>query len=180
MNDMLDLEIQSMNLEMVETTDSGTGYPSHIRNGYIGFESFSDAEEFAYAHGMDVIILHRKDGWNLWTRCNKAHRAFYPEGLIGNDSSIWIEPKDKEWFIRWVKDDIKDILYNLSLEDVIELATQYNEIISDIDNIEENEKMLAIVDNGGYSYPCGEIYPKEMMRIHDDDVNEYAIGVVEL
>lgn len=55
MDDMLDLEIQSMNLEMVETTDSGTGYPSHIRNGYIGFESFSDAEEFAYAHGMDVI-----------------------------------------------------------------------------------------------------------------------------
>lgn len=180
MNDMLDLEIQSMNLEMVETTDSGIGYPSHIKNGYIGFETFSDAEEFAYAHGMTPMILHRKSGWNLWERCNRAYGALNPENFIGDVCSIWIESKDRMWFIEWSKEYIKGVLKSQTLEFVIKLATDLNDIISDIDNIEENEKMLAIIDKGGCSYPCGEIYPKEMMRIHDDDVNEYAIGVVEL
>lgn len=172
---MLDLDIQSMNLETVDTTDSGIGYPSHIRNGYIGFESFNDAKEFACRHDMTVMILHRKNGWHIWTRCNQAYKAFDPEKIIGDVSSIWIEPKDKEWFIGWVKDGLKEMLENESLE-TIELSTQYNEIISKIDKIGENEKMLAV--QGGY--PCGEVYSKEVMRIHDDDVNEYAIGVVEL
>lgn len=105
--------------------------------------------------------------------------AFDPEGIIGNDSSIWIEPKDKAWFIGWVKDGIREMLDDQSIDNIIDFAIQYSEVIAEIANIEENEKMLAIVDKGGYSYPCGEIYPKEMMRIHDDDVNEYAIGVVE-
>lgn len=55
-------------LEFVETTDQMNGYPSNIKGAIIGFDNFELAEELANKYSLDIEVLTRHDGQQLWHR----------------------------------------------------------------------------------------------------------------
>lgn len=72
---MIDLrELAEQNgLRFVETTSESNGYPSNLKDALIGFDTFEEAEALAKEHGLDIMLLHRRDGWQLWHRKANAY-----------------------------------------------------------------------------------------------------------
>lgn len=66
-------------LDTVETTSEGNGYPSNLKLA-LTFDSITRLKEVASAlsskKGYDVseVELHKKDGWQLWSRSNTPIR----------------------------------------------------------------------------------------------------------
>ena len=56
------------NLEFVETTSERNGYPSNTQQAIVGFSNLATAQNFAKRHGLETVLLHRKDGWGFWSR----------------------------------------------------------------------------------------------------------------
>ena len=58
--------------ELVEVTKGRNGYPERLHNAVIGFEDFDEAQSIANEYGLDLAILRKRDGWQLWERCGRA------------------------------------------------------------------------------------------------------------
>ena len=81
MIDMRDMAEQK-GLHFVETTSESNGYPRNIKDALIGFDTFEEAEALAKEHGLDIMLLHKRDGWQLWHR--KAN-AYEPMAITSAD-----------------------------------------------------------------------------------------------
>lgn len=59
---------EEQNFKIIETTDKSDGYPHALRHGVIGFESFSEAKDFAEQVGGEVYRFEKENGWILYYR----------------------------------------------------------------------------------------------------------------
>ena len=83
---------------MVETTSQANGYPSNLKYAYIGFETFEQAEEFANKFNMELAILDKHNGWQLWHRGNTAWEAFHIDSNDYGDNYCHFRASDAENF----------------------------------------------------------------------------------
>lgn len=56
---------------VVNTTIERSGYPRYTSYAIVDFDSFKEAEEFADKHGMRVVLLTKRDGWDFWYNDNE-------------------------------------------------------------------------------------------------------------
>lgn len=94
-------------LETVETTSSQSGYPEYLKTAYTSdslkeLDNFKTALENEFKLEVEVVFLHKKDGWNLWSRVNA--------GFL--DLKHYYRHWENEWSLEILKDD--------SIEDIIE------------------------------------------------------------
>lgn len=102
------------NLEIVETTSNGTGYPEDIQPALIGFESFEQMESIMTEHNLRSYALKKRDGWNLWYRQYQGVYEPYEldESQFGCNAEVWHHNQYDDYF-----DMIVEILKNNTLAD---------------------------------------------------------------
>lgn len=66
LNEIIDNSV--LDLSIVETTTSRTGYPENTSWAIVGFEDYEEAEHFAETNNLQLMFLNKRDGWNLWHR----------------------------------------------------------------------------------------------------------------
>lgn len=82
-----------------ETTTGSNGYPQGLKLALTDFDTITQAEEIkskleAKGHEVEVIELHKRDGWGLWGR----DRAYLGKGMYAeageNDWTVDIAPME--------------------------------------------------------------------------------------
>ena len=139
----------------VETTQSGgNGYPQHLQMGYTA-DTMGELRELyeaatADGHEVDVLQLHRRDGWSLWERSN-GHDL---------DDDAWMGQSERDWTITidnttnseqeafeaicgtgYEVEDAADLIAKAKM--VQELAKE----LGDGSDLEDGERVLAFLDS---------------------------------
>jgi hypothetical protein len=156
------------------TANGGNGYPRHLKVAYTA-DTMGELRELheaatAEGHEVDVVMLHRRDGWALWERHNRGS-----EHDLNDDR--WMGTSDQDWTITldnesdceqeafatvcgegYEVEDAADLLAKASA--VRELAAE----LPDPDELEDGENVVAFLDawyelkytvrtgQNGYSY----------------------------
>lgn len=55
-------------IKKIQTTSDANGYPTNLKNGYIGFETWAEAKKFAEEKDLALMCLSQKAGWQVWHR----------------------------------------------------------------------------------------------------------------
>ena len=132
-------------LEIVETTIERNGHPLHLIDAVIGFEDFEQAKEFADEHGLELIWLDKRDGWNLWHRGNNAYEPMKLRPEVELENFIVYGKDDCQSVI----DDMRSELLSVDhLSQLTSLICRYNEIVEEIKDLDDGE--VALVDEGCY------------------------------
>jgi predicted RNA binding protein YcfA (HicA-like mRNA interferase family) len=86
-------------LTATETTTASNGYPQGLRYALTDFESITQLKDLAdqlTAEGREVeeVILHKRDGWQLWARSNGSVTHGMYRQQSSNDWTVDIAPND--------------------------------------------------------------------------------------
>jgi hypothetical protein len=152
-------------LTAVETTSEGNGYPANLRQAITSF-TISDllqevkAELTSEGHTVHEVMLHKRDGWDLWART----RTSITHGMFRRAAH-------DEWAIDIQVDsnrcDTEEVAFDLIAQG--RTFTDLEEMRTAIDNVErmkENlENILSEVEDRGLT---------EATVFYDPD-NNYAI-----
>lgn len=164
---------ESYDLQYVETTSEGNGYPSNIKGAIIGFETFEQAQELAEENDLEVVMFTKKDGWQLWTRGNTTHGPMTISASdYGDDFSEFSNSISEFEFI---KDEVMPFFDPdngevSSFESIEKIISEKKEVWEEIEVLGDNE--IVITHLGQYFETVEE---KTMHFTHD--TNNWAIGV---
>ena len=166
-------------LDIVWTTCGINGYPQNEDRALIGFEDWAQVEAIAKATGFDIKILRRRDGWGLWEFRGDATTALDALDYAG-DGWEWygkckktpLAQQEKGFIGQWwvLNDDIDNAK---TCDEILAHAQLGKELWDEITMCEEGEIVLYWSETGKY-----ERMQRRSMRLHDNDVWEYAIGLV--
>ena len=59
-------------MKAIEITKGANGYPKDLHRGYVGFESYEEAREFAGKYNGAVVELRIRGGHDLWESRGRA------------------------------------------------------------------------------------------------------------
>lgn len=169
--DSLEFIAYQNGLELIETTSERNGYPSHLKNAIIGFDSFEEAEKIAKDNNLSIEIFTKKDGWQLYYRTgNSAYEPFKngADGYGDNYSDFCSEDVDT-FYEKEVKPFLGDFNDFDSLSDFLE---KKKEIFDKLELIDEDEKV--IICDGNYY----ETIQKTSMSFYFDTKTS-VIGLIE-
>lgn len=156
-------------LEYVTTCAKGNnGYPKSLMGAIIGFESFEQVQEIAREYNLDIISLHKRDGWNMYERMDYALEPLKPtEDWYGDGFNLFTSDDRDEFFENEVQPFAGDFDNFDSLESFIEDRKQVFEELQTIDDTQ-----IVVTCNGRYY----DTINKECM-IWSYDTHTYAIGL---
>lgn len=161
------------NLELIEITHGRNGYPSNIKEGIIGFETFEQAEEIAAEYDCEVVAFHRRDGWQLWENLGTRYEPF--DNLADEDVCRFDNAKDAIEFLLEDKDNYMDEYANGCLN-ISE--TEYNNKLKKYDDeiafINENWKEGKVIVGSELLYM--DVLDRYTMGYYDD-THHYVIGI---
>lgn len=128
-------------MKAIEITTGMNGYPSHLHRGYVGFDSFEEAECFAERFNGRVVTLKKRDGWQLWQSMGWTDGPFNIKESDYGDNYRLVSSV-KEW-----ESETRDFLYDLlddgaSLEDIKNLLLGGLETKSHLETLGEGEAVL--------------------------------------
>lgn len=165
------VENSELELTTIATTSEASGYPANVQTAIIGFKDFAEAEQFAKLHHLDIIIVYRADGSNLWTRRGTAYKELERDGSEFGDDWMAYSPLSfdtQEFFA----DNIKDVVTDMeTLDDAIECLNKYKELIDAIESAADDEIVLSDGSNI-------ETIKTHCMR-YSYDSRTYAIAVIQ-
>lgn len=161
------------NLELIEVTQGRNGYPSNIKEGIIGFETFEQAEEIAAEYDCVVVAFHRRDGWQLWENIGTRYEPF--DNLADEDVCQFDNAKDAIDFLLEDKDNYMDEYAN----DLLDIDEEdYNNELKKYDDeiafINENWKEDKVIVGSELLYM--DVLDRYTMGYYDD-THHYAIGI---
>ena len=161
------------NLELVEVTQGRNGYPSNIKEGIIGFETFEQAEEIATEYDCVVVAFHRRDGWQLWENLGTRYEPF--DNLADEDVCRFDNAKDAVEFLLEDKDNYMDEYTN----DCLNIGeAEYNNKLKKYDDeiafINENWKEGKVIVGSELLYM--DVLDRYTMGYYDD-THHYVIGI---
>ena len=160
------------------TISSGSnGYPANLRAGWVDFENFDEAAEYAAQIGGRVVYLRRRDGWAFWEELGTAFEPYRLdiEDLRGQDTvAEFVTASEAE-------------AWRVSAHELVEELAEYEGTTA-----EELAEELAMVDKTAaelLELPADrraiveglqvvDVVPLEVMGYYYD-VWAYAVGVVE-
>jgi hypothetical protein len=139
-------------LTQIDITSGSNGYPDNIRIGYIGFDSFEEAEQFAKETKSRVRCFHKRDGWTLY------------------------ECKGDQFGPLTVDDYLKDLgdnYYPVDEESVCELLTEEKSKFTILEKLQKASEDQTVICHYGRYY---DTVDNELMSYHKD-THTYVIGV---
>lgn len=164
---------ESNNLEIIETTSQGNGYPSDLKYAIIGFETFEDAEKLAAEHNLEIQSFEKRDGWQLWARTgNTMHEAFKnnADDYGDNYSEYDGGSMDEEAFL---EDEVIEQIENFtSFDDLENFIKAKKEVFEEIEKAGVHQKVITYM--GDYY----ETIDAESMYFSHDTRN-YVIGLID-
>lgn len=156
-------------LEYVTTCSKGNnGYPSNLMGAIIGIDNIEQARELARKHDLDIILLHKRDGWNMYERMDYATEPLKPRAdWYGDDYTFYEESDREDYYENEVKPFLSDFNDFEGLERFVN--TQKN-IYDELENIDETQYVVTY--QGSYY----ETIDKECM-MWSYDTHTYVIGL---
>ena len=170
MIDLRDLAAQE-GLHYAETTSESNGYPRNLKDALIGFDTFEQAEALAKEHGLDIMLLHKRDGWQLWHRKGNAYEPMTITSADYGDDYSELRYMDEEDFY---SEEVEPMLDSFStLAELKAFVESKEKVYDELSTLGENEVM--ILRNGEFyekiETPC-------MFWLYD--THHYEIGLVRL
>lgn len=162
------------NLELIEVTHGRNGYPSNIKEGIIGFDTFEQAEEIAAEYDCEVVAFHRRDGWQLWENIGTRYEPF---DNLADDEDVcrFDNAKDAIEFLLEEKDNYMDDYANDCLdideEDYKNELKKYDDEIAFINENWEEGKVIV-----GSELLYMDVLDRYTMGYYDD-THHYVIGI---
>ena len=156
-------------LEYVTTCAKGNnGYPSNLMGAIIGFESIEDARELASKHNLDIILLHKRDGWNMYERMDYATEPIKPKAdWYGDDFNFYTSDDAEDFFENEVAPFLGEFDNFESLQDFVDMMKEVSEELDAIDDTQ-----IVVTLQGRYH----ETIDKECMK-WSYDTHTYVIGL---
>lgn len=157
-------------MKPIEITTGMNGYPQGLHRGYIDFESFEQAEEFAKKYNGRVVSLHQRGGWQLW----ESQGTMYEPYEIGADTygEDYREFSNKEEYEEDVRETLRNFIDdNMPINDIKDfLNKDVSEVLDELETAGEDE--VVITYQGHYF----KTTPTKVMN-YTEDVHIYSIGV---
>lgn len=159
--------------DLVDTTEGINGYPKNCGLAMVGFESYRDAEAIAETYDGDVVLLHKRDGWNMWEKRGELREAV-TLSLEDVDYEFGVEftPRDSNDDIERTFDELVD---GLEEEDAATMRIRLSLLKNDIHSLNEDEVIFAKISD------CGELvwetFDKHPIQ-WSYDTHNYQVGVV--
>lgn len=158
-------------MKKIYTTAGMNGYPKALREAYVDFENYAEAEAFAEKNNGEVCMLYQRDGWQFWENRGRAYEpmTITPEDY-GDDYMMYYNAED--WNAECAE-FISMLEYDEATEEEIAAAKERHAKIA--------EKVAALKENEAVVLYCGEYYKtaqvEGVMKFYED-VHTYEIGVV--
>lgn len=169
----LEIYAAEHNYELVTVTTNRNGYPAELHNAIIGFETFGAAEEAAEILDGRCVILQKRDGHDFWFGENTAFSALKSEDFRDENNTIVHASLESLNDREWLKSEIETLLdMEMDLSFLKQMLTNLCETEEKIKNMRKGQ--IAIMSTS--TYLC-DIIDEYVMKIHDDDVTTYTIGV---
>jgi hypothetical protein len=152
-------------LEKVEVTKGRNGYPSNIYPAYscVSLENFEEVKTLAEEENKKIILLHRRDGWDLWESKGPVFNAIQVSASdFGDNYSEIYYQSESEFFENEVKPFIEDFA---NFEEINNFLAMKNKLFEEIDLLEDNE--VVITHEGKYF----ETYKQECLSFSHDTHN---------
>lgn len=177
-------EIASNEALQVSTTVKGgnNGYPSGFEYVITDFFDWKQVEDFVKRYGGTPIMLHKKDGWQMWERCDTVYEPIKvtPE-LYGDNYDIITknEYKTEEQFVREFV--LQNMDYAESIVVCAEMIDRAKWIWGSISSIQERDDTIP---EGVVIYYDGEFGWMEYDTVSleciewSHDTHNYMIGVI--
>lgn len=128
-------------LEIVETTSDRSGYPRGLGWAVIGFYSFEEAKELADKHGLQVTLLERFDGWQLWY--NSKQTLYEAPTLKPEDLGYYVS-YDNETDKQRVIKDCKEIIEGCDdMNEIRNIVTSRCAIVEELECLGDNEAIFV-------------------------------------
>lgn len=158
-------------LELIETTSERNGYPSHLKNAIIGFDSFEEAEKIAKDNNLSIEIFTKKDGWQLYYRTgNSAYEPFKNGADNYGDIYSELSSEDVDTFY---EEEVKPCVDNFNdLDSLSNFIKNQKEILEKLELIGDDEKIITC-DSRYY-----ETIKKTSMSFYFDTKTS-VIGLIE-
>lgn len=158
-------------LHFVETTSESNGYPRNLKDALVGFDTFEQAEALAKEHGLDIMLLHKRDGWQLWHRKANAYEPMTITSADYGDDYSDLQCMSEEDFY---DEEVAPMLDAFStLAELKAFIESKEEIWDEMSTMDETE--LMILHDGKY-YEKIEKNPMSWSF----DTHNYEIGLVML
>lgn len=156
-------------LEYVTTCAKGNnGYPSNLMGAIIGLENIEEARDLARIYNLDIIYLHKRDGWNMYERIDYVTEAIRPKAeWYGDDFNFYTSKDAEDYFENEVKPFFGEFDNFESLQDFI---NEQKEVAEELRNIDDTQ--IVITCQGRYY----DTIDKECMK-WSYDTHTFVIGL---
>lgn len=176
MNTQIDLgQIAYENdLEVIQTTSESNGYPRNLRYVILIDEDWDweDIKEIANKYNLDIIELHKREGWQLWARGRNRDRLYDgQDNPEFNDDTCFFEDGDGDDFWEREQDTLAELLKVSDRQEFIDLVNHYKDIADAADDLDTSE----FIAYNSHKY---DTYPKYTARLVGD-THHWGIGLIE-
>lgn len=156
-------------LEYVTTCENGNnGYPKNLMGAVVGFESIDDARDLAKKYDLDIIYLHKKDGWCMYERIDYATEPIKPKvDWYGDDFNFFTEDDRDDFF----DDEVAPFLGDFSdFDSAQKFMDNQKEVYEELQTIDDTQ--IVVTCQGRYY----ETIDKECMK-WSFDTHTFVIGL---
>lgn len=165
-------EEQNGDLDIVDVTSGRNGYPSGVRQAIVGFSSFEEAKLIAEKYQKNVVLLHKRDGWNLYEikDCTLIDEPeLNPEDLGYNNQ--WDGLTDESEVVEEFRSKIDGIE---QMDVILSLANTYKQIYEELQIIGSDEVIFFDSDNDLLSYEKVKKHPMSWSY----DTHNYIVAIM--
>lgn len=159
-------------IKKIQTTSDANGYPTNLKTGYIGFETWAEAEKFAEERDLTLMCVSRKTGWHVWHRGNMMNEPMTIKAEdYGDDYNF--ETDAEKYF-----ENEREILEDCdTIEEAEEKLKTMREVIDAIKAADIAGGEVVVTCCGEY---CETIKTETMSWRDESNSREYVIAAVEL
>jgi hypothetical protein len=135
------------NLAVIETTQGINGYPKNTGFALMGFDSWSQLEQLAQEHTLEIVSLHRRDGWHFWENKGRVIKPYENSSDDYGDNYSEVSKMDEEEFLKqevmFFFEDEKE-----SFDQIESFLKTKKEIWEEVEKMEDDE--VVITHEGRY------------------------------
>ena len=165
-------------LQVRETVKGGNnGYPRGFKNVITGFFDWEQVEDFVKHYGGTPIMLHKKDGWQMWEREDHVYEPMEITAEMYGDNYNIIHKNDyadEQEFIReFILPRLEDVDNIVTMAEIVDRA---KDIWSSVESSKTTEGVVIYNDGefGWIEYDTTKLECIEWSH----DTHDYMIGVI--
>lgn len=153
------------------------GYPRGIKEVITGFFDWEQVEDFVKRYGGTPIMLHKKDGWQMWEREDHVYEPMEITAEMYGDNYNIIHKNDyadEQEFIReFILPRLEDVSSVVTMAEIVDRA---KDIWSSVESSKTTEGVV-IYNDGEYGWREYDTTKLECIE-WSHDTHNYMIGVI--